>query len=211
MISVNQIFEERSKEINMYFDFISAKENEVEEDVFKILKANFILMLYNLLEAIISNSIEEIRIHIYKDDNVDFDCLKIKIKKQIISDLKNISPENFINQTTIIKDDIIKVSFRKDKISNGNIDHEVISDLAEIYGFEVKNSDYNDTNHGSHLSIIKGKRNDLAHGTFSFTEVGKEYSIQDLDSYKTWTLNYLKFILDNVTSYLGDKKYKEVV
>jgi hypothetical protein len=208
MISVRNTFIDRSSEINNYFGFIQSNENSIEKTVFRVLKANFILMLYNIIEATVSNTIAEIRSHIHNDTTVDFDGLKEKIKKEIIADLKNISPSEFILASSLIANDVIKIPFKKEKISNGNIDNDVLISLSEIYGFQLKNSDYNLTNHGKHLKTIKGKRNDLAHGIFSFTEVGKDYSIIDLENYKNWTINYLKFIIENVNIYLDNKDYK---
>ena len=67
-------FKERVIEVNLYFDFLSSVLSTdihlhskstgigqpVDLEVQKILKANFFLILYNLIEAIIRESIQEI-------------------------------------------------------------------------------------------------------------------------------------------------------
>lgn len=211
MNNVRLIFSEREKEINLYFNHISLLDNNENETLFKIFKANMLLMLYNFVEATVSNTIDIIRKTIHNDDQTNFDNLNDKIKEQIIKDLKkNISPENFSKLCSNISNDIIKLSFRKEEISKGNIDNETISDLSKIYGFNVNNSNYTETGHGKNLVSIKDRRNDLAHGTYSFAEVGKDYSIQDLEKFKNQTIKYIEFIIINIEFYLNNKDYRKV-
>lgn len=210
MLEAKRILAERADEINLYFSFISSdlNENTTNATLVKILKANILLMLYNLVEAVVSNSVDAIRTNIYNEVNTNFDCLKNQIKIQIIKDLKgNIGAENFVNQCNNISNDIIKLSFRKESISKGNIDRAVISKIAAVYGFDVSNSNYQETAHGESLSIIKDKRNDLAHGTFSFTEIGRIYSIPDLENLKNQTITYLTFVVEKIETYLNSKQY----
>lgn len=208
MINVKQIIAEREKEINLYFEHLEKIENEVDKTLFKIMKANILLMLYNLVEAIVSNSIDEIRDQIYNDEDVNFDHLKAEIRTQILKDLKkNISPENFVRNCYDVSNDIIKLSFKKEEISKGNIDRNTINELATIYGFNVKESNYNVTAHGNTLKVIKDKRNDLAHGTFSFAEIGKDYSLQDIEELKNKTIAYLYFVVAQIEIYIEEKEY----
>ena len=51
----------------------------------------------------------------------------------------------------------------------------------------------------------------MAHGVFSFTEVGKEYSLQDLQKMKDETQNYLIEIINNIDNYLINQDYKQAV
>lgn len=208
MQQTKRILEERSTEIDSYFCYISSVENNTDMTVYKILKANILLMLYNCIEAVVSSSVDAIRNNIHKDSSVDFNCLKTEIKKQIIKDLKqNISPEDFIRLCTEISRDVIKLSFKKENISKGNIDREVISSLAMVYGFNIKNSNYEETAHGNTLEIIKDKRNDLAHGLFSFAEIGKDYSTTELGKLKDQTIKYLVFVVGEIELYLSNKLY----
>ncbi|MFZ4799665.1 MAG: MAE_28990/MAE_18760 family HEPN-like nuclease [Bacteroidia bacterium] len=212
MNNVKLIFTERENEIELYYKHVCSFENDTNEILFKILKANMLLMLYNFVEATISNTIDIIRTTIHNDDQTNFDNLKDKIKEQIIKDLqkKNISPENFSKLSSNISNDIIKLSFKKEEISKGNIDNETISNLSKIYGFIVNNSNYKETGHGRKLVSIKDRRNDLAHGTFSFADVGKDYSVQDLEKFKTETIKYVEYILNNVELYLNNKEYRKI-
>jgi hypothetical protein len=206
MTDVKNTFNQRTTEIEAYFIFLSSyKHLNAGDDLFKILKSNLLIMLYNLIESSISNAIEEIHNNIYSNA-VSFNSLKEKIKSLVISNTKRVNSDKFVSQINDIATDIVKHTFKKDELFNGNVDSRKIKKLSEQYGFN-SNTNYDKTKHGSHLVTIKDKRNDLAHGIFSFTEVGKEYTIQDLEEMKDKTVNYISEILNNIENYLLDQDY----
>ncbi len=212
MNNVRLILNERAQEIELYIKHLEFIEDTSDKILFKVMKANTLLMLYNLIEAIVSNSIDSIRHSIYENPDVEFDCLKEKIKTQIIKDLKkNISSENFVSRTNKISNDIIKLSFKKEVVSNGNIDLDKIKELAGVYGFDIKGSNFDETGHGKSITDIKGKRNDLAHGTYSFSEIGKDYSMVDIEKISNQTIKYLQFIIDRIEAYIQNQHYKMTV
>lgn len=209
MTSVKTIFNERKNEINTYFDYLNQYQPQNADDsLFKILKANLILMLYNLVESSISNAIEEIHNSIHLK-SASFNDLKTELKSLIINNIKNVNSKKFVENINNIATDIIKYSFNtevKKKLFSGNIDGRKIKEFSDKYGFD-SNTDLTKTEHGNWLITIKDKRNDLAHGIYSFTEVGKDYSIQDLTSMKDKTINYIESILNNIEQYLLNDKF----
>ena len=83
---------------------------------------------------------------------------------------------------------------------SGNIDAQKIREiLRQIGGTEIKD--------GRRLEAIKNKRNNLAHGEFSFSEIGKDYTVNDLISYKNDTKDYLSKVLDEIELYIDNQKY----
>jgi hypothetical protein len=206
MIDVKNTFTQRKKEIDEYFIFLNSyRPVNADDNLFKILKSNLLIMLYNLIESSISNAIEEIHNNIYSN-SVSFNSLKGRIKSLIINNTKRVNPDKFVLKINDIATDIVKHTFKKDELFSGNVDSKKIRKLSEQYGFN-SDTDYDKTKHGYHLVSIKDKRNDLAHGVFSFTEVGKEYTIQDLEEMKDKTLNYISEILDNIECFLLKKEY----
>ena len=206
MTDVKNTFEQRKIEIEEYFDFLSNYiPANADDNLFKTLKSNLLIMLYNLIESSISNAIEEIHNNIYSN-SISFNLLKEKIKSLVINNTKRINSDKFVTQITDIATDIIKHTFKREELFNGNVDSRKIKKLSEQYGFN-SDTDYSRTKHGSHLVTIKDKRNDLAHGIYSFTEVGKEYTMQDLEDMKDKTINYISDILDNIEVYLANKDY----
>lgn len=208
MNTVILIFNERVREIELYYNFLKANlNNRSEIELYKILRSNLILMLYNMVESTISNAIEEIHNNMHVN-NTTFDSLNFELKKVLIKQLKNnINPHDFVKSINYLATDIVKQCFQKRKISNGNIDNDAISKLGREYGFNIRTT-YEETKNGKCLEVIRGRRNDLAHGTFSFTEIGKEYTIEDLGLMKDEAINYLNQILHNISDYLINQNYK---
>ena len=60
------------------------------------------------------------------------------------------------------------------------------------------------------LLTVKSKRNDLAHGIFSFKECGKDYGFQDLYEIKIHVVEYLRQILNNIENYINQKDHMEI-
>ena len=125
MISVKNIFEQRKIEVEEYFNFLKKIDVDIEhrrnleyvdERLFKILKSNLLVMLYNLIESSISNAIESI----YKDihsKSTSFNDLKVNLKCLILNQLKNINAKSTMPHINDIAIDIIKNSFDKFIIS----------------------------------------------------------------------------------------------
>lgn len=61
------------------------------------------------------------------------------------------------------------------------------------------------------LEDVKNKRNELAHGTTSFVECGRNYSIDDLIKIKDQTIKFLNCILNGMKQYYDSKKYLHII
>lgn len=157
--------------------------------------------MYNLVESTIRNSIQEIHDH-FNANNITFDSLKNEIKKTILVGFKHNNPNNILEQIQNIALDIVSTSFDPEKIASGNIDAKKIRDIARKYCFSGS------TNYdGEKLVEIKNKRNDLAHGTISFSECGRDITINDLLTSFNEASAYLETILDNIKDYLLAEDY----
>lgn len=219
-------FESRVKEIDIYFDFISDiiinkaellfpkkaknKYKPIDSELTKILKANAFLLLYNLVESSVKKSIEEIYNSLNKE-NAKYRVVTDEIKKKWIEiNYKNFKGQTFVAEKifatiSTLEDDIINMTFNAAKTINGNVDSRKIREFSEIYGFSSKT--HHTANDGNKLYVVKSKRNDLAHGTISFCDCGKEYSIDDVLLIKKQVITYVRGILKNVSKYIDDKKY----
>ncbi len=221
MITVKTDFNQKKNEIEIYFSFlekllannyISWNELPKEEIGFElkgIAKANIFIMLYNLVESSISAAIEQIHISIKNDSAVTFDGIKDGIKKNIIKYLqtkKNV--DKFITEVHSISIDIVMSCFEKKSVFSGNADRDEIVKLANLYGFSF-DSDYAITKHGEKLRKIKLHRNELAHGDVSFYEIGRDYTISEIENYKNEVIAYIEKIILNIESYINNKEYKK--
>ena len=93
------------------------------------------------------------------------------------------------------------LSFERDCINiSGNIDAQKIREIIKQFGG-------NEISNGRDLKIIKDKRNNLAHGEFTFSDIGKDYTVGDLIAYKNEAKNYLSNVLDEIQDYIDNQKY----
>jgi len=225
MDSVNSDFNKRKDEVNEYFSFLEklnneniklnyTKENTTEEFIIstklqRIFIANTFLLLYNLVESTIRNSIVAIYNKI-QDDEIIYNDLSEKIKQiwlhkngkkfSIYSNNNTIE----VNLQNIINDIINKeiILLTKDDIHiSGNIDALEIRKLANKIGFEKSIN-------GRHLVDIKEKRNRLAHGEHTFHDIGKDFTYNDLNNYKETTFIYLEDVIHKIKNFIDYEKYK---
>lgn len=180
-------------------------EQEVNEDLVKILKANGFLILYNLIEATIRNSIVAI-LNSIEIDQLPYRKLSDKLKRlwirQEINDINEngrlMEKVDAISKT--ILNDSLPVLERECINISGNIDAQKIRDIAKQFGYE-------ESKDGRRLVTIKDKRNILAHGEYTFSEVGKDYTYNELIKLKEETVAYIDDVLDKVEIYIKNKGY----
>ena len=185
-------------------------EKDIDDELSKILKANGFLLLYNLIEATIRKSIDAIISSIHSQ-NITFkeltENLKIIWVNQEIKDLK----ENTFNSSTlrnkllsisqsILADELL--TFKAECINiSGNIDAQKIRDIAKQLG-------YDESTNGRNLVTIKTKRNHLAHGEYTFAEIGKDYTVKDLVKFKEEAEIYLADVLLKIENYINNRGFK---
>jgi MAE_28990/MAE_18760-like HEPN len=217
-------FDTRVIEINEYFSFLEALINEttklatlgndskyeiknIDRDLAKTLKANGFLLLYNLIESSMRNAVKAIFDEL-EEKRVSYDSVTVEIKKIVLQNLKNRSLDSIHTTITNISIDIISAGFSSKDLFSGNIDRAEITNTARKYGFSY-DTDYSKTKHGESLYGIMKNRNDLAHGNKSFSEVGRETSVEDLLKIKEEVIEYIRQILININKYLVNQEYLE--
>ncbi|WP_129660568.1 MAE_28990/MAE_18760 family HEPN-like nuclease [Bacteroides fragilis] len=223
-------FEKRVLEIEQYFEYIAILDNgkcsingktidgasfekEINDDLVKILRANGFILLYNLVEATITKSIEALFATIYERE-VTFKNLSDNLKKLWIiqkslplnKGIDAIGSNKIIEIITKVVNDIIENEITKLEIDcvkiSGNVDAKKIRDIADKIGFERPSQQQ-----GEDLVVIKDKRNKLAHGEFSFCEIGKDYSIRDMCKFKNSTINHLEEYIYKIEEYIQLNSY----
>lgn len=213
------IFEERKAEIEFYFSVIkqldtgnSGINTSNNTRFYKIMKSNFLLMLYNLVEACIVNGIMEIYESV-KDEGCTYDqvinelqsiWIRYKIKqvygtetnistyeKQVKGIIKMIAD----NTVLIIPKGAVKIS--------GNLDAKKIKEICDMhkirYHLQLK---------GEKLELVKRERNNLAHGDVSFSDCARDLTIGDLTQIKRETIIFISDILAGMKKYYDEKQYK---
>ncbi|OQX76448.1 MAG: hypothetical protein B6D64_09860 [Bacteroidetes bacterium 4484_276] len=64
-----------------------------------------------------------------------------------------------------------------------------------------------DTLNGRNLVEIKNKRNRIAHGEQTFYDVGKDFSVGELNDFKNETFAYLSDIINSIEKFIIDGNY----
>lgn len=235
------LYEDRTKEIELYFSALNQlyeAQNNPEtqnnqdaqnsqdaiaydfynDDFLKILKSNALLMVYNLVESTIMGGILEIYEKFkangcsYKDVREEIQSIWFSFKFNQVYDKSahyNSYKEKALEIINgILSNEVIELSRKATDIS-GNLDADKIRQICSDHGIDY--SVDRSCNGGVLLADVKNKRNELAHGTTSFVECGRDYTIDDLTKIKKQTVKFLEGILNGMKDYYDQELYKKSV
>lgn len=185
------------------------KSLHIKPNLRKTLKGLVFLLMYNTVESTMRDCIYRIHEEM-GSKNINFDDLRDDIKKHIIQQLKTHSSlEYFVSNIQNISIDICHKLIDQRKIFSGNIDHRAIQKTAEKYGIDL-NQNKNFKRNGQRLLIIKSNRNSLAHGEATFSGVGKNYALSDLQSMNNETAAYLEDMIEHIQAYMSNSSYLSI-
>lgn len=221
-------YTERVNEISIYFNFLEYIDKvethknieliyahskfKVNRDLQKILRANTFMLLYNLLESTIRNSIQLLHDKIH-DEKLKYDDISDKLKEIWINTrIKSmpVTENNLKKWMKNIIDDFSKyIEFdnTQDSINiSGNLDYKNIVTIVNKFGFygPIKNTEIELK---QTFEKIKFERNKLAHGNKRFCQSGEIITIKELTLLKDIIISYLNDYTSNVANYINAKKY----
>lgn len=240
-------FDIRVQEVEKYFlflhkveedykiitDYTKTKSFSIDDDLTKILKANGFLLLYNLIESTILNGVISI-FDILKIEQLTYKDLSDELKMFWLNNKYKHDPEvkaptivrHFYN---IIKDVVnsVTVEVVKSRIDHsGSLTTQHIKEIADDIGFSISMTHFRQNIHKPIFEKIAEHRNDLAHGKFSFSFIGKDYTykgetriIDDKEKiikfglvhFKDFTIEHLTIFIKSVEEYIENKSYKGVI
>ncbi len=217
---VKSDFENRKKEIDNYIKYLKIIDSDVSEIHYEnkievinsefqtTLIANTFLILYNLIESTVSNAIKEIYDNIeyenltYKEISEELQTLWVKYKTTEKLKENNFRQDTLRNYITEVIQNILDkeyIVFSREWINfSGNLDAQKIRDIAKDYGFATSSN-------GRKLVEIKNKRNRLAHGEQTFYNVGRNFSVNDIEDFTNDTFNYLTDVIEKVEKFIDEK------
>lgn len=223
MDSFIEEYEKRKLEINAYLDLLAAmnqdnakiidldeNEHSIDPLAFKVCKASSYLIIYNLIEATVTAGVKSIYNRIF-DERLTFNDVMENLRKvwwqSKKESLSNCATNQLIDNIynyycTAHSVDPLDFS---DYISgvSGNLDADAIREVCHRYGISSVRD-------GRDLGNIKTKRNWLAHGNKSFSDIGKDSTPSDLNTVRDRVFSFLDEFVSNVNTYLSETKYRRV-
>ena len=217
MTGVQQDFLERAQEVELYFRFLQEFDEQRvafqpppsgtppfthsdRESLWKTLKANGFLLLYNLVESTVKNAIEAIFDDL-KAKGISFDACRNEVRQIVLTNLKRHNVDKILPSLSTISIDVVVATFRKEELFAGNVDGRRLRKVAQEYGFahpRVKSDE---------LLTVKTNRNDLAHGNKSFAEVGRDFDVVRLIKIKSEVIVFLEELMKNIADYIANGAY----
>lgn len=192
----------------------------VAQNTVHVLKAGVFLHLYNLVEATVTSGLEAI-------------AEQIKVTSVVFRDLDHCWQKAWASSFTRVDDDLgsaIKLAAAvsmcqavadgivldiRPKLGVGNLDDRTIDEVAKRYGIpltlrpDVKKAvKYQVLNDVGFLGLVRRRRNSLAHGHESFSDIGQNYSAADLAKWSWATYQYLKDVVTSLEAYVSAQRYR---
>lgn len=225
MQAIFDMFDERVQEIDLYFEAIKELDqgstNHTSDapyfhnEFIKILKANTLLMIYNLVESTVMGGILEIYDKL-RQEGLTYSGVRKEIKdiwfsykfRQVYDQQAHFNSYKgkaleIVN--SILVGEVIELD-RKATAISGNLDAQQIRNVCNEHGIVFQTDER--SRGGVVLETVKDRRNDLAHGTLSFAECGRDYSIEDLSNIKDETVLFLRGLLTGMKQYYDEKQYQ---
>lgn len=237
MFGFQATFLTRKEEVESYLDLISAVEDQLRLGVPKfgadgpaisslqqrILYANVYLHLYNMVEATVSQCLDEICTAL-------LNLPEGRLVKELTEPWRrewvrftarthvNLAPDRRL-ETTLemaqeLVDEMMISDLRIEAGGGGNWDDSVIEDVAKRVGCELDIEEGTKRKAKRHirdemgpLALVKNLRNRLAHGSMSFGECGATTSAADLRHTAEAVVGYLSEVVDSFSSFLEREGY----
>jgi hypothetical protein len=229
MKSTCDTFNARIAEIDFYFsalgqlhdeltqpfgNFVEPAKKYKQDGFLKILKANALLMIYNLVESTVINGVEEIYDKL-KTTGATYSTVRKEIQDiwfsykfgqvyQPEAHFRSYKSKALEIVNSIMVGEAIELN-RKALSFEGNLDADEIRRVCNGHGIVFQPD--NTCKGGERLKDVKTKRNELAHGTLSFADCGRDYTLLDLIEIKDQTYVFLNGLLDGMKKYYDDEGY----
>ena len=221
LVDLRDEYEERARDINELLSLASSldgqaqqleqheQSDEIESITLRVnvLKSSIHMMLYNQVENTARGCIESIYDHL-QDNNVSYSSLRerfqVNILHRIISD--NETGKSLYQKIgSDISKRIISASLNIRKEFNGNVCKPVLHKITQAYGINVANSP--ECRNGVDLDLLKDIRNELAHGSTSFSKKGQLDPLEEVKMRADRIDLYLRLLITSTEEYIASNGY----
>lgn len=231
MNDIESLVFERISEIEDYLSLLRKLDHSIKNgkpiatsNQMRLLYSSVYIQLYNLVEAFVTKMIENLQT-LVRDSNIKPDELSEELFKLWIrvnaKTHEHLEFEKRLIHTIDMSKKIISQQpptyLNIPKGGGGNWDEKEINNLTKKIGLvldlEKTHETLNDKirlpirNDYGVLALTKHLRNALAHGELSFSECGKDVTVDELEDAKSLIKEYIEVVLLKYASYVASKSY----
>lgn len=235
---VQSTFQDRLDDIESYFDLIHNIEMaagsggaifnvqglpySIRPEQQKIMYSSIYLHLYNLVESTISTLINAVERHAMSGIDGQLDLLTENMRnlyiKSITAPQESMTYEKRLEKAILLFEqarDIKPIEIKIPPGGGGNWDTVEIKRISKSIGIDIKlpkalntsiNKPFRDDK--GPLRLIKDIRNNLAHGSLSFTECGNNHVASDFRELIDIVKSYLENIIDSYGKFIETNGFK---
>jgi hypothetical protein len=236
MAALTEAFDERLAEVETYLEFLKIMEEQaqtgppkfegastaVTTQQQKILYSSVYLQLYNLVESTMTRCIDAIADAPRTNSAWKAGDLSLKLRTEWVRVTArthvDLTPQHRLESALVLCDHLVSSlpigKFSIEKGGGGNWDDEAIETVASRLGFELKLSPtvYSNIKRRIRddlgpLGLVKRLRNELAHGSISFTECAENVTVAILVDLKDKTASYLREVVAHFVAYVKNHEY----
>jgi hypothetical protein len=209
-------FRERRTQVKRYLAVVAKMERELSwkkerqphsNNRLNVLRAGTFLILYNMIESAARLSVQAIHDDML-EKRISFSQLRRSLRRAVVLGFKRRGNPDLHQDMKNVPLELVTAALDVDEHFSGNVDAKRIREIAELYGFSHATAAVR-TRDGADLLTIKTIRNDLAHGTKTYEQVGRDYPIRELLGLSLRATVYIAEILTNVGSYLDNERFLE--
>lgn len=227
-------FEDRVREIDIYFQFLKAIDNDElsivqgvgkqelplgkpSDDWARMLKGAAHVVLYNLVEAFIRRGFQAVFETVEADqlcgsDLIDQFRLQWIEQRNRKTNAFDGSPKIYMTIANEIIHDVLAkrtaILHHEYLPVSGNINSDTVRSIFRRHGISLDIPDPDVAKGGETLTIVVNKRNSLSHGNESFVEVGRSLTANDLLQMKHDVVLYMRSVLQSLKTFADGKSYK---
>lgn len=221
-------FSSRVKEIESFFElltaledlpqhlqFSSGKTTKVDPEWVRLLKGTAFLLLYNLVEASINEAMSSLYSEISSQGVAVHSLTKHLREVWIDQNFKRLDASSASLTrcrelakslvTSVLEQTVAELDSDYLPVS-GNLDADRIRTLCQAHAIPVKVAQA--AKGGKQLSLVRERRNGLAHGDLSFAECGRDFTLSQLIQYKREVVEFVRSTLSNVRKYARSGRYR---
>ena len=168
------------------------------------LKAQFLVVLYNIVESTVCDCLNSFYDSI-ADDGLTFAELSDEMRLMWKNYLKRTSNPDYQKSDA----ELMSMAIRFENLAiniSGSLDIRKIIDVFSKHGCKLDET--NRERFSNSFLVVKNKRNILAHGNVSFSDCGSNYMVSDLEKFKKDILDGLQEVVTQAKEYISNKDYK---